>query len=656
MRVYEFSKKSGLSNKELVKLLQDNGFDVASHMSVLPAEALTFLENMHKKPEKPAVAVEERPEPEKQIKETIKVEEVKEVKKIEKVEERVIGIQLAVVPMTVAEFAQRAHKPLADVIMTLLKKGIVASKNQMISAETVAALAQQYELKIAQQTTVQEKQAVGRFKSVAGADLQERLPIVVVIGHVDHGKTTLLDYIRKTRVAAREKGGITQHLGAYEARIKQGSMVFLDTPGHEAFTLMRTRGIKVADIAIVVVAADDGVMPQTVEAIKAAQQAGVTIIVALNKIDKVAAPQIERVKQSLTQYGLVPEEWGGDTVIMPISAKLGQGVDELLEVVWLQAQLMELVANHKVPAKGFVLESQFEKGLGAVATVICQQGTLHVGDYFVAGSVQGKVSTLVDSFGQRIKEVKPSVPVRVAGFDQLPQAGDAFEVVSLEEYKKARQTVSAPLKMRSSSAASSEHVLNLLVKADNVSSLEAILGALSKLSGKAFKEFQVIHSAVGSMTESDITLAADTKSLIYGLHVKVEPNAALLAQKLGVTIKLFDIIYKMMEDLALVAEQGRPAKKVVKKTGEAVVLKVFDIKSLGVIAGAQVKSGVCSKSGNVVVWRGKYKVGEGPIKSLQRDKKSVKEVHAGFECAFMVDGFAEWQVDDRVECYLEMNE
>ena len=479
---------------------------------------------------------------------------------------------------------------------------------------------------------------------------------MVVIGHVDHGKTTLLDFIRKTRVAAREKGGITQHLGAYEAKTKYGSIVFLDTPGHEAFSLMRARGIKTADIAILVVAADDGVMPQTVEAIKAAQSINIPIIVALNKIDKVAPAQLEKVKHSLVQYGLTPEEWGGQTVVMPISAKLGQGVDQLLEVVSLQSQLMELVANPNVAARGFILESKLEKGLGSIATVICQQGILRVGDYFIAGNVQGRVSTLIDSAGKRIKEVHPSIPVQVAGFDELPRVGDSFEVVLPEEYKKARQAQVTTSSKFKGSAVAREHALSLIIKTDNVSSMEAVLGALKKLSGKAFKEFHVLHGAVGSINESDVVLASDTGALIYGLHTKAESSALVAAQKYKVTIKLFDIIYKMLEDLELVAEQGKPVKMVTKKTGEAVVLKVFDIKSLGVIAGAQIKSGICTRNGKLVIWRGKYKVGEGAIKSLQRDKKAVKEVHAGFECAFLVDGFTEWQIDDRVECYIESPE
>lgn len=696
MRVYEVAKTSGLTSKEIITLLQEASFDVASHMSVVSPEALVFLDKRLNKAPIPAeksvpqaVAPEANAKPaaekiEKKIetipeskpspviapssenKHTIKKAAVSAQGKQPVIQQKVqqpLSKQMAVAPvvvepfkitaMTVGDFAQTAKKPLIDVIMYLLKKGIVASKNQLITEEIVTDLATHYELVLATSGALDTK-TQQRFQSVAGAVAEERLPVIVVIGHVDHGKTTFLDYVRKTRVAAREKGGITQHLGAYAVPTRHGSLVFLDTPGHEAFSLMRTRGIKAADIAILMVAADDGIMPQTVEAIKAAQGNNITIIVALNKIDKVSPAQIDKVKHSFAQYGLTPEEWGGTTVVMPISAKLGQGVDELLEVVSLQAQLMELSANPHVPAQGFVLESKFEKGLGPVATVICQQGTLRVGDYFTAGTVQGKVSALVDSAGARIKEVLPSIPVQVAGFDELPRAGDAFEVVTIEQYKKARQT--APVMVSKSRGAATENALNLIIKTDNVSSLEAVLGAITKLSGKAFKECNVLHGAVGALTESDISLAIDTKSLVYGFHTKVEPNAAILAQKYAVSIKLFDIIYKMIEDLEVVSEQGRPVKTVTKKIGEAVVLKVFDIKGLGVIAGAQVKSGIFARNGKVVIWRGRYKVGEGAIKSLQRDKKTVKEVHSGFECAFMVEGITDWLVDDRVECYLEVPE
>lgn len=288
--------------------------------------------------------------------------------------------------------------------------------------------------------------------------------------------------------------------------------------------------------------------------------------------------------------------------------------------------------------------------------LLVKQGTLRIGDYFIAGRVTGRVNVLVDSTGKRVKEALPSIPVQVAGFDGLPQVGDQFGVVDLDTYKHARQAEAQAIRKSTVSGSVTQEAVNLIVKTDNVSSLEAVLGAIGKLSGKTFKACNVIHSGVGPVIERDVEFAADAQAIIYGLHTKIEPKASLLAQRLEVEVRIFDIIYKMVEDIQLLTEQGKPVKMVVKKTGEAVVLKVFDIKNLGIIAGAQIKSGLCARQGKVSVWRGKYKVGEGPIKSLQREKKPVKEVHAGFECAFLIDGFTDWHVDDRIECYLEISE
>lgn len=650
MRIYEFAKKHALANKELIALLNENGFNVESHMALLSDEAQQFLENHLGSASKK----KEAPEQKKIIKSS-----VDEVSVVEKMAPKKPGApeslagQIVVRPLAVSEAAHAFNKGVSEVILTLLKQGIVATKNQILTEKIVEKLAHAYGITPIVKSEQKSDIVVAQASRVIEGQTEQRLPVVVVVGHVDHGKTTLLDFIRKTRVAAKEKGGITQHLGAYEARTEHGSLVFLDTPGHEAFARMRIRGLKVADVAILVVAADDGIMPQTIEAIKRVKEVGLPVVVAINKIDKATPAQIEGVKRGLAQHGLMPEEWGGDIVCMPISAKTGQGVDALLEVVVLQSQLMDLLANLTMPARGCVLESKMEKGRGPVATVICHDGILKVGDYFVAGNVRGRVNSLVDSWGNRITEVQPSHPVLVAGFEELAQAGDLFEVVSAAEFKKDRPVAHKASSLRQ---ATHENSLNLIIKADNASSREALLGAIEKMSGKAFQEFYIVSAGIGPVTESDIVLAADTKSYVYVLHGKIEANAVALMQKLQVTVKSFDIIYKLLEDLAVLAEQGRPLKKVLRKIGEATVLKVFDIKNLGVIAGAQVKTGRFVREGKVVVWRGKYKVGEGPIKSLQRDKKAVKEVHAGFECAFMVDGFDAWEPDDRVECHVEMVE
>ncbi len=702
-RVYELSKKFGISNKELLKLLHDEGFDITSHAAAVPPQAIAIIEKKlspgsaikpAKEPVSKAKASAKIPEKkvEKVSKEVSKLKESKpeiavkqklEAPKVEEVsikapEKPIVskeaevalpepkkeakeepsaatGNAIVIAPMTVSDIAAIARKPVSEVILTLLKQGIAAAKNKILPEKVVAQLAQLYELKVVEKKQVVAQAQVPKRPVSQTADMVERQPIVVVIGHVDHGKTTLLDFIRKTRVAAKEKGGITQHLGAYQVSTPHGGIVFLDTPGHEAFSMMRARGIKVADIAILVIAADDGVMPQTIEAIKHAKAAQIPIIVAINKIDKATPVQIETVKRQLAQHDLAPEEWGGQTVCVPISAKFGQGVDELLEVVSLQAQLMELTASLSVPARGYVLESKLEKGRGPVATILCQQGELHVGDYFMAGTVWGKVSSLVDSFGNRVTKVGPSIPVQVAGFSVLPHTGDPFEVVAQSMLKKNQP----PEETRPGSAmtkSAEQGALNIIIKTDNASSKEALLVAIAKVSAKSPKEFNIIHAAIGMVTDSDIMLAANTHATIYGLHVKTESSSISLAQKHGVIIKHFDIIYKLLEDLEMLAQAAKPIKLVRKKIGEAIVLKVFDIKDLGVIAGAQVKSGRFTRDGKVVIWRGKQKVGEGAIKSLQRDRKAVKEVHAGFECAFLVDGFDAWEVDDRVECFNEVPE
>lgn len=683
MRIYEFSKKYDTSNKEVIEFLTSHGFEAASHMSVIPTEALSQLEQFFapKSKETPASVVQEKtisPVAEKKptpiaVKETV----VPTPKAVEKAAQPAVSMPKKTIepqrseektkevtprgiiaqPMPVGELAVVLDKPVSEVILFLLRQGIVATKNQIVSEKVVSQLAQHFGVPLLQPAPVEKKEVVQKPTTLAPQEgnVVERLPIVVVIGHVDHGKTTLLDFIRKTRVASREKGGITQHLGAYLAKTEHGSLVFLDTPGHEAFTIMRGRGLKVADLAILVVAADDGIMPQTIEAIRQAKAVGLPIVVAINKIDKASPAQIEAVKRGLAQYEVLPEEWGGETVCVPISAKLGQGVNELLEVVVLQSKLMELTANVSVPARGFVLESRLEKGRGPVGTVICQHGILHVGDYFVAGSQQGRINSLVDSFGTRVQSVEPSIPVQVAGFSELPQAGDFFEVVTAQQIKKGKPEIKQT--SLTSHQVRPENAINLIIKTDVVSSQEAVLNAVGKMSGKAFKEFYIISSGVGSITERDIMLAADTSAIVYGLHAKIESNAAALAQKLGVIVKLFDIIYRMLEDLTEIAEKGKPVKKVLRKVGEATIIKVFDIKNVGIIAGAMLKSGrFVREGGKVVVWRGKHKVGEGVIASLQRDKKAVKEVHAGYEFAFTVTGFTDWQIDDRVECMMEVAE
>lgn len=688
MRVYEFAKEHGLSSKELVALLAKEGFEVSSHMSVLSDKAVSFLENKYKKAEikpevKKEVVSEVKPSvaPIEVTKESVKLSAqpqsvaAKEEKKVihapsstpQQVEPKKSAPLSAPIAQeksitlkqyVLSDLAAVLGKTSSDLILTLLKWGMLSNKNLLLNEETVERIAKHYEVSLVKPVE-KPKEETKAFSGHLNKDLlKTRLPVIVVMGHVDHGKTTLLDFIRKTRVAAKEKGGITQHLGAYEAKTPQGDLVFIDTPGHEAFSKIRMRGTKVADIVVLVVAADDGIMPQTIEALKHAQSMNVPIVVAINKVDKVEKARVDVVKRDLaTQHSLLPEEWGGQTIYVPISAKTGLGVDKLLEMLVLQSQLMELQAQATGSARGFVLESKLEKGRGPVATILTQHGILKIGDHFVAGKTTGKVSSMVDSFGSRINESKPSHPVLVAGFNEMPEAGDFFEVIDKDAYLKTkslfagqRTAVSTQRMMQT------EKAIVLIVKTDTNSSKEALLESIAKISKKSEKGFMVLQSGLGNISESDVMLAADTGAKIITLHVKAESNAAALAGKLGVSIVTFDIIYKLLEYLQEFSESMATVKMVRAKTGEAFVRKVFDIKNLGVIAGSYVKTGVFSRDGMVVIWRGSKKIGEGKITSLQRDKNTVKEVHAGFECAFMVENFTDWQIDDRVECYLERPE
>jgi translation initiation factor IF-2 len=564
--------------------------------------------------------------------------------------------QLIVQPYILSDLAGLLSKTTSDLILVLLKWGILSSKNQQLPEELVERIAGHYEIPTIKK--IEKPKDEQRVVSAAsGGQLKERLPVVVVMGHVDHGKTTLLDFIRKSRVAAKEKGGITQHLGAYEAKTPQGDLVFIDTPGHEAFPKIRIRGTKVADVVILVVAADDGIMPQTIEALKHAQGMNVPIIVAINKIDKVDKARIDIVKRDLaTQHNLLPEEWGGQTVYMPISAKTGAGIDKLLEMLVLQSQLMELKTEAVGPARGFILESKLEKGRGVVATVLTQHGILSIGDYFVAGKTTGKISSMVDSFGNRVDNVAASHPVQIAGFNELPDAGDYFEIIDKDTYLKTKNVFAGQRQPTLARAMNAQNAVTLIIKTDTNSSKEALLESIGKLSKKSEKPFIVLQSGIGNVTESDVMLAADTNSRIITLHVKAESNATNLAQRNEVSIHSFDIIYKLLEFLQDLLKSLEPIKTVKVKTGEAFVRKVFDIKNIGVIAGCYVKQGVLSRDGQVVIWRGSKKIGEGKILSLQRDKNTVKEVHAGFECAFTVEDFKDWQIDDRIECFVERAE
>lgn len=671
MRVYELAKQHNLTSKDMMKLLEELGFPVETHMSTLSVDAVALVEKTIKNKE-----ARKAPVPKTTEKTAEKAPEKKSfvsqrpahtsrgrapqrgpfIRKEEAPPAEPVVLQpLPLRAMLVFDFAAQTGKSLGDVIGSLLRQGIVVAKNQILSEELVERLARVYNIPL--QTEKPAKVALVEAEPALSESVKSpikdviRQPIVVVMGHVDHGKTTLLDTIRKTRVAAREKGGITQHLGAYEVAVKDEKITFLDTPGHAAFSMIRTRGAHIADIAILVVAADDGVKPQTVEALLVAKAAKIPIVVAINKIDRASVAQLETVKRELAQRDLVPEEWGGQTIMVPIVAKTGQGVDALLEMIALQAQIMELGASTKAAAQGFVIESTVERGLGFVATVIVRQGIFKVGDNFICGDTEGRIVTIINSQGERIQEALPATPVLIVGFRALPQAGDEIhQVASLADRVPGKQKQDLSASVMAASGDKDE--FRVIVKADNGSSLEAVVGALKK-GFKGARPIRVLHQGVGLISERDITYAAEIGAVMYGLHAKWEPRAQDLAQRLKVEFHSFDIIYALLDDIAIRAQVKKAVEKISKKIGEAVVLKVFDIKKMGVIAGVIVKNGIFTRNGSVKVFRGKQEVGHGRIKSLERDRKVVKEVHSGYECAFMIDGFSDWHEGDRVECYQE---
>lgn len=682
MRVYELSRQLGVPAKELLEVLSREGILVKSHMSILDDDSVALLQNKfgvqkgadQKTSEQPKSISSmqtsmHRPE---QIKKS-RVPSAKPNNTLPTVSPVVLPKsqpvpaavapkpslvpvaaplvrEIVLEPMIVSDAAQKLGVAVNDLILTMLGWRIIAVKNQLISEDTLAKLARHYGVEIIKAREAKAEELPSLAGEVTGK-LEKRLPVVVVLGHVDHGKTTLLDFIRKTRVAAKEKGGITQHLGAYEATTDHGNIVFLDTPGHEAFPKMRQRGVRVADIGVLVIAADDGIMPQTVEVIKQLKTMKIPIIVAINKVDKVDASRIETVKRQLAEHDLLPEEWGGQTICIPISALYGKGVNQLLEMIALQAELFELRASRTGAARGFILESKLERGRGPVATVIFQQGTARIGDYFVCGNTGGRISSIKNSFGKVVVEASPSIPVLVAGFDSLPEVGDLVRVVSKDEFRRDKQQRPSAL---TAAHVPSENTIAILVKADANSSKEAVTDAIAKLNKKLDVGFNIVYAGVGDISESDIELAYSTGASVIGLHVKAESNAIALAQRREVKFELYTVIYKLLESLEEQAEKAKPIEMVRTKIGEAIVRRVFDIKGVGVIAGSYVQDGRFSKDGYVVGWRGRQRIGEGKITSLQREKKSVKEVHVGYECGFVVEGMTDWQVDDRVECFIDI--
>ena len=565
--------------------------------------------------------------------------------------------------MTVKELADALHKPINVVIKSLMLKGIMAGLNQIIDYETAEGIATEMDILVEHQV---EEDIFAKYAEVEDVeeDLKPRSPVVVVMGHVDHGKTSLLDAIRNTNVTAREAGGITQHIGASVVTINGQKITFLDTPGHEAFTAMRMRGAQVTDIAILVVAADDGVMPQTIEAINHAKAAGVQIIVAINKMDKYGANP-DRVKQELTEYGLIAEDWGGSTICVPVSALKHEGIDTLLEMVLLVADMQELKANPDRLAVGTVIESQLDKGRGAVATVLVQKGTLHVGDPVVAGSAFGRVKAMTDDKGRRIKEAGPSVPVEITGLNEVPTAGDTFymtdsdrEARMLAEKVAARERVKliegnkkVNLNDLFGDIQSGEvKELNILVKADVQGSVEAVKQSLEKLSNDEV-QVKVIHGAVGGVNESDIMLASAANAIIIGFNVRPDATAKTAAEEQKVDIRLYRVIYNAIDDITA-AMKGMLAPKFEEVIqGHAAVRQIFHASGIGTIAGSYVTDGKIIRGTQVRLVRDGIVVYEGQMASLRRFKDDVREVATGYECGIMLEKFNDVKEGDVIEAF-----
>ncbi len=581
---------------------------------------------------------------------------------------RIIRIEDSI---TVSELAQRMGIKAGDLLRTLIKLGMMVTINQSLDVDTATLVASEFGYDI-KNVAFQEDQVLEQEED-REEDLVPRAPVVTMMGHVDHGKTSLLDKIRQTKVAAGEAGGITQHIGAYNVYLDDTRIVFLDTPGHEAFTSMRARGAQATDIVVLVVAANDGVMPQTIEAINHSKDAGVAIVVAINKID-VPGTNPDRIRQALTEYGLVPEEWGGDTMMVDVSAKTGEGLDELLDAIKLQAEMLELKANPKRKGTGVVLESRLETGRGAVATILVQNGTIKIGDVVVAGIAYGKVRALTDERGKRVKKAGPATPVELIGLNDVPSAGDLFHVVKDEKAARAlvehrlsqhrRNTMPASVAARDLSSLFGNKDLKevkIIIKADVHGSVEAVREALLKLGTDEVK-VSVIHQGVGGVTESDVMLASaavgrrdDTEVIIVAFNVRAKPKVLDLAANQHVRIKTYTVIYDAIEEIkALMAGMLAPTVKE-KYLGRAEVREIFNIPKVGTVAGCMVIDGKIRRASLVRLLRNEVIVWEGKLASLKRFKDDVREVNQGFECGLTLEGYNDIHLGDVVEAY-EMEE
>ncbi|MEG0500641.1 MAG: translation initiation factor IF-2 [Cellulosilyticaceae bacterium] len=725
VRVYEVAKQLNISTKEIMNKLQEYGFVVHSHMSTLEDNEADLIIKYYTESTKEETKTESKQqtkeEPSNTQKEVAnKVEKVQEQKlvpeqkplqeqkavqkqqvapqnqqannknnKTKKNKKKSHGLEKAGTmgqqnnldnpnveneiriieigsTITVKELAEKVGMSATEVIKLLMKKGKMATINQELDFTVAAELAEEMEI-IVEQAEEQDllEEIFGEIED-AEEDLEGRSPVVVVMGHVDHGKTSLLDAIRSTTVTAKEAGGITQHIGASTVKLNGKNITFLDTPGHEAFTAMRMRGAQVTDIAILVVAADDGVMPQTIEAINHAKAAGVQIIIAINKMDKVGANP-DRVKQELADQGLLVEDWGGETICVPVSAMKREGLDTLLEMILLVAEMNDYKANPNRKARGTIIEAQLDKGRGPVATVLVQSGTLKIGDPVVVGCAYGKVRAMVDDKGRQVKKAGPSTPVEILGLSEVPVAGDMFYVANND--KQARQAAEK-VKAQGREQLISHTInkvslddlftqiqegkvkeLNVIVKADVQGSVQAVRQSLEKLSNEEVR-IRIIHGGVGAVTESDVMLASASGAIIIGFNVRPDTTTTAIAEREKVDVRLYRVIYSAIEDIKLAMKGMLDPEFVEKVTGHATIRQTFKVSGVGTVGGAYVLDGKIGRNSGVRIVREGIVVYEGKLTSLKRFKDDAKEVATGYECGVMFERFNDLREDDVVEAFI----
>ncbi len=669
IRVYELAKRLKMTSKELLEELEDLGVEAKNHMSTLDASTVDMLMEIYSSEEEEEEEVKVKKIPSKKAHVKPKIEEKEVEIESEKSPQKPVNSEVEIGEnLTLREFCEKIGISTSKVIKDLFMEGKVLTINTVLDKEMVKEIAQKYSIHVNFVSPKKEKisdplkEKFDKLYSEKKVELVPRPPVVTIMGHVDHGKTTLLDRIRKTRVAEKEVGGITQSIGAYKVNIDGKSITFIDTPGHEAFTEMRARGAQATDVVVLVVAADDGVMPQTIEAYDHAKTAGVPVVVAINKIDKPNANP-ELTKQELVnKLNIVPDDWGGDTPVVPISAKAGTGIDELLEMILLVAELKEIKCYPKGKARGVIIESKLDKFRGPIATVIVKDGILKMGDFFVAGKTYGKVKSLLDEKGKRVKEAHPSDPVVVLGFDEVPDTNSMLYVVSnqkearsyAQEYAEAMKTRPAKRvrldNIYELSQTEGQKILNLIVKADTFGAVGALKTAIQKIEPEEIK-IEIIHAGIGNVNINDVLLASATQGVILGFRVGSEPRTKAKAEQLGVQIRTYEVIFELLDDIKAALSGMMEPEIVEEVSGHARVLQVFNISKVGKIAGFQLYDGSVDKSSRVRVYRKNELIFDGTIQTLKHFKDDVEHLEAPQEGGLKLDGFEGFESGDEIEFY-----